>query len=80
MKTVSAQEFNRDASKVKRAASDEPVLITDHGRPSHVLLAFDEYERLTGTGVTDIVDWLGMDDDIAFEPTKLDLGLRVPDR
>lgn len=78
MKTVTAQEFNRDASKVKRAASDEPVLITDHGRPSHVLVTFEEYERLTRTASLDLVDWLAMDDDIDFEVEPLDIGLRVP--
>jgi prevent-host-death family protein len=79
MKTVTAQEFNRDASRIKREASAEPVVITDHGRPSHVLLAIDEYERLTGGGVHDLADWLAMDDRVDLEVEPLDIELRVPE-
>ena len=32
----------------KKAAKRGPVFITDRGRPSHVLLTVEEYERLTG--------------------------------
>ena len=45
---ITSREFNRDASAAKRAAEDGPVTITDHGRPSHVLLATAEYNRITG--------------------------------
>jgi len=38
MPTISAREFNQDVSAAKRAAADGPVIITDGGRPSHVLL------------------------------------------
>jgi hypothetical protein len=33
------------------------VYITDHGTPAHVLLTFDEYQRLVGSGAS-IVDLL----------------------
>jgi PHD/YefM family antitoxin component YafN of YafNO toxin-antitoxin module len=35
------------------------VIITDRGRPAHVLLTFDEYRRITG-GRTRIADLLAM--------------------
>ena len=45
--TVSSREFNQAASKVKRAAANGPVFITDRGQPSHVLLTIEEYLKIT---------------------------------
>jgi prevent-host-death family protein len=45
--TLSSREFNQDASKAKRAAQSGPVIITDRGRPAHVLLTFEHYKQLT---------------------------------
>lgn len=44
--TITSRDFNRDVSAAKRAAAHGPVTITDHGRPSHVLLTADEFDRL----------------------------------
>lgn len=77
MATMTSREFNHDVSAAKRAASTEPVIITDRGRPSHVLLSIDEYRRLVGEG-QDIVVRLSMVDDLDFEPAPVDLGLREP--
>ncbi|CAN5530560.1 type II toxin-antitoxin system prevent-host-death family antitoxin [soil metagenome] len=46
---MSSREFNQDTSGAKRAAEQGPVYITDRGRPAHVLLTFEAYERLLGT-------------------------------
>lgn len=46
---MSSREFNQNAAGAKRAAGQGPVYITDRGRPAHVLLTYDEYERLLGT-------------------------------
>lgn len=75
---MTSREFNHDVSAAKRAASAEPVIITDRGRPSHVLLSIDEYRRLVGEG-RDIVVRLSMEDDLDFEPGAVDLGLRDPE-
>lgn len=75
---MTSREFNHDVSAAKRAASAEPVIITDRGRPSHVLLSIDEYRRLVGAG-RDIVVRLSMEDDLDFEPGAVDLGLRDPE-
>ncbi|GAA3657722.1 type II toxin-antitoxin system Phd/YefM family antitoxin [Microbacterium marinilacus] len=50
MRTISSREFNRDVSAAKRAADHEPVVITDRGRESHVLLAAVAYDDLVGRG------------------------------
>ena len=69
--TFSSREFNQDTSGAKRAASKGPVFITDRGRPAHVLLTFEQYQRLA-IGPRNIVDMLGMREDVEFEPPKLD--------
>ncbi len=57
--TLSSREFNQDTSRAKKAAKNGPVIITDRGRPGHVLLTYETYERLTG-GQTRIADLLGL--------------------
>ena len=77
--TLSSREFNQDASRAKKAALNGPVFITDRGRPAHVLLTIEEYQRLTGSQVN-IVDLLAMPDvaDIEFDPPRLKGGLFRP--
>ena len=70
IKTVSSREFNQDISGAKRAARSGPVFITDRGKPAHVLLTFEHYQRIT-SGNRSIVDMLGMSDELDFEPPKL---------
>lgn len=69
--TLSSREFNQDKSKAKKAAKSGPVVITDRGRPAHVLLSFKEYQRLTGgrTRISDLLSLPGVED-IDFEATK----------
>ena len=57
--TLSSREFDQDASRAKKAANDGPVFITDRGKPAHVLLSIEEYQRLTG-GHQKIADLLAM--------------------
>ena len=78
MAEVSAREFNKDVSAAKREAVKGPVVITDRGEPSHVLLSIQDYRRLLADERS-IVDWLRADDDIDFEPSRLDLQLQVPE-
>ena len=50
MKTMTSREANQDFSRAKREARLSQVLITERGRPSSVLLSYDEYRRLDGQG------------------------------
>jgi prevent-host-death family protein len=70
--TLSSREFNQDATKAKKAANRGPVFITDRGRPSHVLLTIEEYQRITHMR-ENIVDLLAMPEvaEIDFDPPKL---------
>ncbi len=75
MATVTAAEFNQRPSQVKRAAENEPVVITEHSRPSFVLLTYAEYQRLLHTP-TNLAEWLEMDEEIEFEIEPVGLDIR----
>lgn len=70
--TISSREFNQDAGGAKKAAERGPVVITDRGRPAHVLLSYADYEKLLGRGPS-LAEALVMPggDDIDFEPQHL---------
>ncbi len=72
--TLSSREFNQGASEAKRAADSGPVFITDRGRPAHVLMSFEEYQRLIKQR-RNIADALAMPGvaDIEFNPPRLTL-------
>ena len=78
--TLSSREFNQDTSRAKKAASRGPVFITDRGKPAHVLLSMEEYQRLSGEHRS-ILDALSMPGlaDIEFDPPRLDLSIRPAD-
>lgn len=69
--TLSSREFNQDVSGAKKAAKKGPVFITDRGRPTHVLLTIEEYQKLKGDH-TSIIDLLAMTGsaDVEFEPGR----------
>lgn len=54
---MTSRDFNQDTSRAKKAADEGPVVITDRGRPAHVLLTFEAYEQLVGA--RSVVDLLG---------------------
>ncbi|CAN5421874.1 type II toxin-antitoxin system prevent-host-death family antitoxin [soil metagenome] len=70
--TLSSREFNQDTSGAKKAAQKGPVIITDRGKPAHVLMTIEDYRKLTGKQPS-IVDLLAMkdSDDFEFDPPKL---------
>ena len=45
---MTSRAFNGDVARAKRAAAEGPVIITDRGRPAHILPSWDGYARLTG--------------------------------
>jgi prevent-host-death family protein len=57
--TISSRDFNQDRGRAKKAALEGPVFITDRGRPAHVLLSIEDYQRLT-LGKQNIADLLAM--------------------
>ena len=59
MKVMTSREFNQDVSQAKRAARTAPVVVTDRGKPTHVLLSIDAFRRMSGERET-IVDLLAL--------------------
>jgi prevent-host-death family protein len=76
--TFTSRDFNRDPGSIKRAALAGPVFITDRNKPSLVVLAIKDYERLAGRG-TSLFDVLmpGDDQDFEFEPPTASLATRA---
>ncbi|MCK9513276.1 MAG: type II toxin-antitoxin system Phd/YefM family antitoxin [Pigmentiphaga sp.] len=78
--TLSSRELNQDVTRAKKATKIGPVFITDRGKPAHVLLSFEDYQRLTKQR-RNIADALAMPDvvDIEFEPPRVIIGVRPAD-
>lgn len=72
--TLSSRELNHDVSRAKKAAKSGPVIITDRGKPSHVLMTYDEFERLSGKHRS-LIDALAMPglSAIDFEPHRVEI-------
>jgi prevent-host-death family protein len=78
--TISNREFDQDRSEAERAANNGPVFITDQGRPTHVLMTFADYQRLTKER-RNIADSLAMSESehIEFEPPRAIIETRPAD-
>jgi len=70
--TISSRDFNQDTSRAKKAAQTGPVFITDRGRPAHVLLTIDEFQRLSAPKQS-IVEMLAMPggEQVEFKPARV---------
>jgi PHD/YefM family antitoxin component YafN of YafNO toxin-antitoxin module len=75
--TLSSRQFNQDTSGAKNATAAGPVIITDRGKPAHVLLTFNDYRTLTQhrqpTKITDLLAIDGADDIEFFPPVQRDV-------
>jgi prevent-host-death family protein len=78
--TLSSREFNQDTSRAKKAAKNGPVFITDRGRPAHVLLSIEEYQRIAHgrQKIADLLAMPGVEDSTLAIPRFDDLA-RVAD-
>lgn len=78
--TLSSRELNHDVSSAKKAAQDGPVVITDRGKPSHVLMTYGEFQRLSGKRRS-LVEALAMPGlaSIDFDPPRAEIAPRKID-
>ncbi len=67
--TLSSREFQQNANQAQKAAHSGPVFITNRGRTAHVLLSYEEYQRITGSR-RNIVEALSMP---GLEDTELEI-------
>ena len=73
MKTAAiATAKNQLSALIDLVRKGETVIITDRGRPAHVLLSIEQYEALAGTS-SNIVDLLALPgaETIRFNPPRL---------
>lgn len=61
MQTFSSRDFNREPGRIKRAAINGPVVITERGRSIIAVMPFAEYERVKAPP-GNILDALDMDE------------------
>ena len=72
MPIMSSREFNQDIARAKRAAQKAPVVITDRGKPSYVLMRHDTFRELVGQGPSIRVLLAHYkSDEIDFNPPRL---------
>lgn len=77
--TFSSREFNQETGRAKTAARQGPVIITDRGEPSHVLLTMADYRRLTAPQMS-LAEAVSQTTDFDFEPPRLtSMGFRAAD-
>ncbi|MEP1521284.1 type II toxin-antitoxin system Phd/YefM family antitoxin [Ascidiaceihabitans sp.] len=78
--TISSHEFNQDPNRAIGDARNGPVFITDRGKPSHVLMSYDEYARITSV-CSNIVEALSMKglSEVDFDPEKAPIKARSVD-
>lgn len=72
--TLTSREFNQDVGRAKRAAAAGPVFVTDRGRPSLVLVTYEDWLQLSGKSMSIAEALTGTVDaaEVEFDP--------VPDR
>ena len=77
---LSSRALNQDVTRAKKAAKNGPVIVTDRDRPAHVLLRFEDDQRLTGQR-RNIADALAMRGagNVEFEPPRLTIESRPVD-
>lgn len=78
---ITSREFNHDVGKAKRASKKGPVIITNQGNPSQVLLDFEEYKRLIDLqqSVAETFFMPGAED-IETEPQNIDFKCKEVER
>lgn len=45
---MTSREFNQHTNRAQREAEKAPVVITNRGKPVHVLLSYADYQKLAG--------------------------------
>ena len=64
--TLTSRELNQDLGRAKKATAEGPVIITDRGRPAHVLLSIETYRRLSSSSQS-VIDGLASDDTVDLD-------------
>lgn len=78
--SLSSQEFSQDVLTVLSSTNNGPVLITDDGAPTHVLLSFQSYQDLLAQrrNIATLLAMPGVED-IEFNVSPCNILLRKVD-
>ncbi|MGV8840448.1 MAG: type II toxin-antitoxin system Phd/YefM family antitoxin [Bauldia sp.] len=81
--TISSRKFNQDRSAAKKLAEQGPVVITDRGRPTHVLMTHEDYKRISSRPMS-LLEALAQpgsdEDDVDLDIPKLTgFSLKIPE-
>ncbi|MCO6188280.1 type II toxin-antitoxin system prevent-host-death family antitoxin [Rhizobium sp. L1K21] len=78
--TLTSRNLNQDVSKAKKAAQNGPVVITDRGKPAHVLMTYADFERMSGKNRT-LIEALSMRglSEIDLSPERVHIASREID-
>jgi hypothetical protein len=76
---ISSREFNQDIRGARKAADKGPIIITDRRRPAHVLLRFEDYQKLLVAGPS-LLEVLAQKElgDFAFDPPRMATDISRP--
>jgi len=73
---MTSREFNQHTYRAQQEAEKNPVVITNRGRPAHVLLSYADYQKLTG-GRRSALEAL---QSLNYPDTAADIELEIPPR
>ncbi len=86
MQTCTSREFHQYPSRIQKQARQEPVVISNRGKPDQVLMSYIAYKELIDTKkesvdtkpIRTIADAIGYSDasDIDFDPPRVEIGFR----
>ena len=78
MLVMSSREFNQDLGRAKKTSLATPVLVTERGNPTHVLLSYDDYQQLLNQQ-PNVTDLLALHVDIEVDIPKANMALKAVD-
>jgi prevent-host-death family protein len=78
MSYMTSAAFNQNPSKAKREADERPVVITDHGKESYVLMRYSEFQARwrKSKNLLDALRDPNAVKDKEFQPDRVDFGDR----
>jgi PHD/YefM family antitoxin component YafN of YafNO toxin-antitoxin module len=75
---MTSASFNQNPSRAKKEANEHPLVITEHGEASYVLVRYSEFEAnwRRSKSLLDALRDPASDNDSEFEPARLDFNRR----
>ncbi len=75
MITMSSKEFNQHTHAAKKEAEKAPVVITNRGEYTHILMSYADYQKLVQHQPQTLADWF-----MQADPDVADIDFELPER